>query len=102
MADLHMENIVRTDMIACAFNRERLGNRKRIVDLACGHKAITTSIDRCVCLRCREMHRRSVETGEEDWDTYRHGDGQDNMIWRDDPCRQFNERTDLEGNFIND
>jgi hypothetical protein len=47
------------------------------------------------------MMRRSL-LGEEDWLAYRAGDKRDQMIWREDPCRQFNEPTDLAGNFLND
>lgn len=87
-----MELILGTDIVATAFNRHKLKGMSRIVDLACGHKAITTSFNRCVCLRCREMHRRSCATGEEDWDAFRNGGGRDYMIWEDDPVRGFNER----------
>ena len=95
------ERIVETDLIASAFNRERLGTSmtRRIVVLACGHRAVTRNSNSMRCLRCTEMLRRSIETGEEDYDSFRHGNGLDRMVWPDDPCRPFNEKTDLAGNF---
>jgi hypothetical protein len=36
-----------------------------------------------------------------DWDGYRNlRSVRDDMIWPDDPCRGFNEPTDLAGNFL--
>lgn len=99
--DLHMEKIIRINFIVTALNRKKLGDR-RIVDLACGHKAITRATNRCICLRCKEMFRRSCLTGEEDWDAFRHSGQPDHMIWREDPLRGLNERTDSVGNFLND
>lgn len=96
------ERIVETDILATAYNREKLGPSmvRRIVVLACGHRAITRNAKTMVCPRCTEMVRRSIETGEEDWDGFRHGDVVDRMEWPDDPCRQFNERTNLAGEFV--
>lgn len=88
---LNMEPILGTDIIMTAFNRDRLG-MSRIVDLACGHKAITRALDRCICRRCEEMHKRSCATGEEDWVAFRHGSASDYMVWEDDPVRGLNER----------
>ena len=87
------ERIVRTDIIATGFNRERLGKdmTRRIVELACGHLAITRNLKTMVCLRCTEMLRRSIGSGDEDYETFRHGDRPDHMEWTDDPCRLFNE-----------
>ena len=97
------EKIVRHDVIANAFNSERvLRERKFIVDLECGHKAFTGSIHKARCPRCTEMLRRSIADGSEDWDSFRKGLIRDQMIWRYDPCRIYNEPTDLAGNFIND
>lgn len=97
------EKIIRRDVIATAFNIDKmLKDKKFLVDLACGHKAYTGSINKCVCPRCNEMLRRSITDGSEDYESFRSGIIGDHMIWRDDPCRQFNEPTDLEDNFIND
>lgn len=94
------ERIIETDHIATAFNRERLGlsMTRRIVKLACGHNAITRNSRVMRCPRCTEMLKRSVATGEEDYESFRHRDALDFMIWPDDPCRAFNEPTDLAGN----
>lgn len=97
------EEIVRYDVIAAAFNAERmLRDRKFLVDLACGHKCYTQRLNRTRCPRCTEMLRRSIADGSEDYEGYRAGRVRDEMIWKADPCRQFNERTDLEGNFLRD
>lgn len=96
------EAVVRIDHLLWAFNADRmLADRKFFVDLACGHKHYSRSLNRACCPRCTEMLRRSIETGDEDYEGYRQHERQDCMIWREDVCRQFNERTDLEGNFIN-
>lgn len=100
MSDMHMERIVRTDIIATAFNRNRLKGMARIVDLACSHKAVTSAFNRCICLRCKEMFRRSIADGSEDWDSFRHAGKPDQMAWKDDPVRGLNERTDLSGNTL--
>lgn len=92
------ERIVARDALAVAFNLDKnLRDRKFIVDLACGHKAYTRNLNTMVCPRCTEMLRRSIETGREDWDGFRKGFVKDTMDWPDDPCRQFNEATDLAG-----
>lgn len=48
------------------------------------------------------MLRRSIADGSEDYEGFRAGRVRDEMIWKADPCRQFNESTDLEGNFLRD
>lgn len=87
------ERIVETDWIATAFNREQLGADcvKRIVALACGHRAVTRNAASMTCPRCTEMLRRSIETGDEDYEGWRHGSRRDTMKWPNDPCRPFNE-----------
>jgi hypothetical protein len=52
-----VERIMRTDWIATAVNRKKLGGNmgKRIVELACGHRAVTTNIKRCKCEDCHKM-----------------------------------------------
>lgn len=65
---------------------------RRIVRLACGHSAVTRNTKAMICPRCTEMLRRSIATGEEDYETFRHGNGTDRMEWADDPCRHLNER----------
>jgi hypothetical protein len=95
------EKIVRTDFFLMTFNQDRLGyggDKKRVVDLACGHKTLTAAWSRTACPRCTEMLRRSVDDGSVDYDAFRHHGGRDQMIWRDDPLRQFHEPTDLAGN----
>lgn len=97
------ERIVEIDHMAAIFNSARmLRDRKFIVILGCGHKVYTRAQNRTVCPRCTEMLRRSIEDGQEDYDSFRKGLTQDRMVWRDDPLRQFNEPTDLAGNFTND
>ena len=98
-----LEEIVRRDHFLTIFNADRmLREKKFIVDLACGHKVYTGATERARCPRCTEMLRRSIETGQEDWESYRKGLIADEMIWPEDPCRTFNEKTDLEGRFIHD
>ena len=70
-----------------------LGTRKTIVQLACGHYHVTRNLNTSVCPRCTEMLKRSVETGEEDYESFRHGNMVDRMEWAADPCRQFNEKS---------
>ena len=88
------EQIASTDHLVSAFNRDKLGASMvwRIVTLACGHSALTRNAKKMVCPRCTEMLCRSVATGEEDYETFRHGNGIDRMKWSDDPCRNLNER----------
>lgn len=52
-----VERIVRTDDLATALNRDKLGSNmmKRVVDLECGHKAVTTNQKRVSCGTCHEM-----------------------------------------------
>ena len=66
-----VERILRTDFLATAFNRDTLGSNmmKRIVDLECGHKAITRNVKRCKCPQCHEM----ILNGE-DYVAFRFGD----------------------------
>lgn len=102
-ANTPSERVVRVDHLAAAFNAERmLKDGKFLVDLACGHKAYTSALNKTRCPRCTEMLRRSIADGLEDYESYRKGLTQDHMIWRGDPCRQFNEPTDLSGRFIYD
>lgn len=68
-----------------------LRTRKAIVQLACGHYHLTRNAKAAVCPRCTEMLRRSVETGEEDYESFRNGVLIDRMEWPKDPCRNFNE-----------
>lgn len=95
------ERIIETDHLATAYNRERLGlsMTRRIVKLACGHNAITRNSGVMRCPRCTEMLKRSIETGKEDYESFRHGNALDHMVWTADPCRRFNEPTDLGGNY---
>lgn len=94
MYSLHMERIVQTDWLATAVNRDRLKGFTRIVDLSCGHKAVSAAHGRCICRRCEEMMRRSIADGSEDWDSFRHRDKRDTMEWREDPLRFIHERID--------
>ena len=74
------EKIVKVDELLLIFNAERmLRDRKRVVELACGHLAYT------------EMLRRSIEDGSEDYESYRKGLVRDLMVWPGDPCQRFNE-----------
>jgi hypothetical protein len=52
-----VEKIIATDLLATALNRDTLGDDlcKRIVDLACGHKAVTRNATSCQCSICHEM-----------------------------------------------
>lgn len=52
-----VENIVHTDWLATALNREKLGPdiRKRIVKLECGHEEVTTNLTRCPCTKCHQL-----------------------------------------------
>lgn len=94
------ERIVSRDAFAAIFNVDKmLRDRKFLVDLACGHKAYTRNQNRMVCPRCTEMLRRSIADGGEDWESFRYRQGRDHMKWTKDPCRKFNEETDLAGNF---
>lgn len=86
------ERITRTDILTTALNRDRLGDvLNRVVELACGHRTVTKALTRARCLRCEEMLRRSIESGDEDYESFRHGDRRDTMEWHDDPHRPLNE-----------
>lgn len=90
------EKIIRIDELSLIYNFERfLENGKRVVDLGCGHKMLTKNRFNVVCVRCTEMLRRSIATGEEDYDGFRNRGARDDMKWPEDPCRMLNERTDL-------
>jgi hypothetical protein len=92
------EKIVERCPILGAFNADRnLRDGKFVMKLACGHHCYTRNINVSVCPRCTEMLRRSVTDGREDWDSFRKGLKTDTMEWPSDPCRQFNEQTDLAG-----
>jgi hypothetical protein len=98
-----MERIVRTDVLSLVVNGEEfLRTKRRVVDLACGHRTITAAQTKAACPRCREMLRRSITTGDEDYDTFRNRGGRDRMVWADDPCRTLNEPTDLSGRLLTD
>lgn len=87
------EKIISRDHLAAAFNAERMIREgKFLVNLECGHKAYTRNLNKAACPRCREMLRRSIETGQEDWESFRKGLKRDTMEWPQDPCRQFNEQ----------
>lgn len=87
------ERIVETDWVVTAFNRQILirGGLDRIVRLECGHSKRTSAIVRARCSRCEEMLRRSIDTGEEDYEGFRSGLVSDRMAWAADPCRLLNE-----------
>ncbi|MBX3482504.1 hypothetical protein [Phenylobacterium sp.] len=91
--------ILATDWLATACHRERLRPPERIVDLSCGHKAVTRAARAMQCPRCTEMIRQGHDY--EGWINNRQH-VYDGMIWRADPCRHFNERTDLGGGFIDE
>jgi hypothetical protein len=92
------ERILRIDIFYHVWANVPLGPGKpRIVDLDCGHKALTRNLNRMICPRCTEMLRRSIATGEEDYETFRHGHGEDRMVWEGDPCRGLNERNPWRG-----
>lgn len=61
------EKIVRTDHLATVLNREQLGSdmMRRIVDLSCGHKAVTKNLKSMRCPTCQAM----IDNGE-DYDGY--------------------------------
>lgn len=52
-----VEKIVGTDYLATALNRDKIGRdvRKRVVDLACGHKTVTKNRTKAPCQECRRM-----------------------------------------------
>lgn len=93
--------ITSTDWLLTAVNRERLGASmlRRIVDLSCGHKAVTQNAKSMDCPRCAEMIRQGHDY--EGWINNRQHT-YDGMVWRDDPLRQLNERTDLSGSYLDE
>jgi hypothetical protein len=96
------EKIIRICELSMIFNYEKfLTTKKRVVDLACGHKAFTGNLERMVCPRCSEMLRRSISGDGEDYDSFRKGLTSDQMIWREDPLRCLNEPTNLSGEYSN-
>jgi len=89
--------IIETDIVATAFNREKLG-KKRVVVLSCRHRAITGNQISMTCPRCVEMMKEGL-----DYDAWINGHSQDDgLLWPADPLRILNERTDLAGNFVDD
>lgn len=66
------------------------------------NKRRVKAVGKAICKRCTEMLRRSINDGSEDYASFREGLTRDRMVWREDPCRQFNEPTNLSGGFIND
>lgn len=97
------ERIVEIDALTAVFNAKMmLRDRKFLVHLACGHLTYTRARKSAVCPRCSEMLRRSIADGSEDWESFRQGKVRDRMIWREDPCRAFHEKTDLAGNLVDD
>ena len=87
------ERIVRTDYLVLALNPNLgvRGDKKRVVDLACGHSALTGASGTIICPRCTEMLRRSIVDGGADYEAFRRGAVRDDMVWPDDPCQQLNE-----------
>lgn len=97
------EKVVRIDILLMALNKDVVDKGWVFYDLECGHKAKSKGYKRrMVCIRCTEILRRSIKDGSEDYESFRKGIVQDKMVWKDDPMRQFNEPTDLAGNFLND
>ncbi|MBL0928542.1 MAG: hypothetical protein IBJ15_00225 [Alphaproteobacteria bacterium] len=88
------EKIVETDLAATVSARGQLGDAmtRRIVLLACGHRAVARNLTKMVCPRCTEMLRRSMETGDVDYVGFRNGRREDDMEWPEDRCRAANEK----------
>jgi hypothetical protein len=82
-------------MFMMAFNKNLALLGQRVVDLACGHKALTKNRKKMICPRCTEMLRRSLATGKEDYESFRNGIVRDQMVWEDDPLRFLHE-SDIE------
>lgn len=62
-----MEAVLGTDILATATNLTKLGARRVIADLACGHQAVVRmGIKRARCKLCHEM----ILNGE-DYDAFR-------------------------------
>lgn len=90
---LPAEKITLVDPLALVFNSETfIRSGRRSVQLACGHWLITRNLNRAVCPRCKEMLRRSIEDGSEDYVGFRHGSRIDRMDWPNDPCRNLNQK----------
>jgi len=88
-----MERIVERHPLITGYNVEKTLNvGKFVVTLACGHMVYTRAQHKAMCPRCTEMLKRSIETGKEDYESFRKGLIPDTMEWDKDPCRQFNER----------
>lgn len=87
------EKITGIDPFALIHNSDLyFKTKKRVVHLACGHALLSSAHSRARCIRCEEMLKRSIETGEEDYDSFRNGRTADTMEWVDDPMRVLNER----------
>jgi hypothetical protein len=50
-----LERILRTDILATAFNRDKLKGLNRIADLECGHKTVTPNRKHAQCQECLRM-----------------------------------------------
>lgn len=50
-----VEQIAYTDWLLTALNREKLGERRRVVVLACGHHEVTANSRSCRCAKCHAM-----------------------------------------------
>ena len=101
LRDMPLERISGIDLLAMVVNQHLIDDlltRRRIVDLACGHKLLTKALKQARCPRCCEMLNRSIQDGSEDYDSFRKGLKRDDMIWEDDMLRIFHEeeyRNDL-------
>ncbi len=50
-----VERIIRIDWVLVICNRKRLKPGERIVELECGHRAVTKNRVRVACAECHEM-----------------------------------------------
>ncbi len=92
LTNMAFERIVETDVLAMIENPHLdIIKDGRVVDLACGHKLLTRAMNRARCPRCREMLRRSLLDGSEDYDSFRKGLVPDRMEWEGDTMRIFHE-----------
>ena len=93
------ERITRIDILLTTTNRDRLsiGEGQVIVELACGHMTVTKNLHKAHCQRCEEMLRRSVTTGEEDYESFRAGKTRDRMEWDGDKFRGLHEAREPRG-----
>ncbi|NTF17766.1 hypothetical protein G6L37_05085 [Agrobacterium rubi] len=91
--------IVGIDVLATAFNKERLSRGERVVQLSCRHSAVSKNRRSMVCPRCDQLMRHGM-----DYDSWIRGVtiGYDGLRWPDDPLRLLNERTDLEGRYFDE